>query len=121
MSKVLAWSSLGTAFLFAAFAATALLAWDSLGAGTAKSLLLGSIVMLVISMLLAAGILVVELLAGNAEPADAAVPTAATTSSTAGSFAGFPGVEESAEPSDDAGSSADAEPLSPADTTDDDF
>jgi hypothetical protein len=120
MSKVLAWSSLATSFLFAVFVATALLAWDAVGAGTAQYLLIGGIAMLVISVLLAIAILVVELVAGNSAAADAATP-AAVPSSTAGSFSGFPGVEEAAEPSDDAGSSADAEPLSPTDTSDDDF
>ena len=115
MSKVLAWSALVTVLLFAIVSSVGLLAWDSLGAGTARGMIMGGIFLLIASILLAVSILVVESLS-VAAPAETAAVTPAEPRSTTPLFADLPAAEEAAEPA------LDVElPAEPATDTDDDF
>ena len=115
MSKVLAWSSLAAVVLFAIVASIGVLGWEAVGVGTAQNLILGSIFLLVTSILLAVAILVLESFAGGGPP-EAATTTPAESKAATPLFPDFPAVEESAEPA------ADAEPPALTETdTDDDF
>jgi hypothetical protein len=117
MSKVLAWSSLATVILFAIVASVGVLSWESLGVATARNLILGSIFLLVTSILLAASILVLESLSGGGPTETAAVsPTEAKT--TTPLFPDFPAAEE---PAEELAAAAEPPAETMADSDDDDF
>ena len=58
VTKVLAWSSFGTAILFAILGMTGIFAWDALGADTARVVLVAATAVLVLTIILAVALLV---------------------------------------------------------------
>ena len=113
--SLLCWSSFAAALLFAVVASVGLLAWESLGVATARNMMLGSIVLLVTSMLLAMAILIFESLAAGDTTADTSKPAGAAPPA-ASLFPDFPAADEPAESTGDA-----ALPAAADTDTDDDF